>query len=206
MNTAKFITIDELHYIKMLFSKDSRSVGVELSEQKIDEMIERLKIRLQAGTAYIAMSFDEDENPLCMYVGTTLPRIGGWFIGLTKVLESTNHFNKTAPIIAQALELLILKMESMGYFKFWMVAPEKHHNIRNKIIKKHSAAANRYVWYDEAIAPKGQLTGIDAFDVYRNICHWSDVLVRMFVLKQEHRIEILKQQNHADYKGTVIDI
>jgi hypothetical protein len=140
-----------------------------------------------------------------MYVGVIMPRIGGWYIVLTKVLESTNHFSKTAPMMVPALELLIFKMESMGYFKFWMSAPEKHHNIRNKIIKKHSVAANRYVWFDEVIAPKGQLTGIAAFDIYRGICDWSDVVVRMFVLKQQHRVEILRTQLHPDYKGTVID-
>jgi hypothetical protein len=205
MNTARFITADELHHIKTLFSKDNRSVRVEISDDQLDKKIDVLRDRMQKGIAHISMVFDEDENPLCMYVGFELPRIGGWYIGLTKVLESTNHFSNTAPMMVPALELLISTMESKGYFKFWMTAPEKHHNIRNKVIKKHSVAANRYIWFDEVVAPKGEASGVEAFDIFRDICNWSDVVVRMFVLKQQHRVEILRSQQHPDYKGTVID-
>jgi hypothetical protein len=205
MHTTRFITADEVHLIKTLFSKDKRSVRVELTDEQLDKKIAILKERIQKGITHISMVFDENDSPLCMYVGFELPRIGGWYIGLTKVLESTNHFSKTAPMMVPALELMISKMESKGYFKFWMTAPESLHNIRNKIIKKHSPMANRYFWVDESVAPRGQLTNIEAFDIFRDVCEWSDVVVRMFVLKQEHRVEILKGQNYTDYRGTVID-
>lgn len=205
-NTARFITPQELDYIRILFSKDKRSVGVELSDEKIEEKIKLLKDRMEKGIAHITMCFDESNNPVCMYVGFELPRISGWYIGLTKVIESTNHFSKTAQIMAPALELLIKKMESKGYFKFWMTAPEKHHNIRNKIIRKHSDTADRYIWFDETVIESGHPANIAAFDAFRDVCHWSDVVVRMFVLKQEHRIDILKQKNLPDYKGTLNNI
>ena len=205
MHTTRFITADEVHLIKVLFSKDKRSVRVELTDDQLNKKIEVLKNGIRQGLTHISMVFDENNSPLCMYVGFELSRIGGWYIGLTKVLESTNHYSKTAPMMVPALELMISKMESKGYFKFWMAAPENLHNIRNKIIKKHSAIARRYVWFDESIAPRGQLTHIEAFDIFRDVCEWSDIVVRMFVLKQEHRVEILREKNYTDYRGTIID-
>ena len=95
-------------------------------------------------------------------------------------------------------------MYTEGYYKFWMGAPEVHHNIRNRVMIKHSKLAHRYQWFDEYIIPKGQKTDIKIYEFNRRICNWSDILVRMFVLKQEYRVELLRKLNSKDYHGTLI--
>lgn len=204
MNTIRFIKADELYHIRTLFSIDRRSVGVELSEADVDAMIQRLTLRMAEGTVHIPIVFDDAGTPLGMYVGFEVPKIGGWWVGLTKVLEPANHFNQNAPVIAPALNSLISLMEEKGYYKFWMAAPEKHHNIRNRIMRRHSNMLDRYDWFDEDVIPRGQLSNVEAFNMHRAMCNWSDITVRMFVLRQQHRIEIFKQQGHQDYNGTLI--
>jgi hypothetical protein len=47
MHTTRFITADEVHLIKTLFSKDKRSVRVELTDEQLDKKIAILKERIQ---------------------------------------------------------------------------------------------------------------------------------------------------------------
>lgn len=204
MNTMRFVTADELHHVRTLFSIDRRSVGVEFSDEDVENLIVRLTRRINTGMVHVPMVFDEAGTPLCMYVGFELPKIGGWWVGLTKVLAPTNHFNQHAPLLAPALNALIELMESKGYYKFWMAAPEKHHNIRNRIMRRHSVMLDRYNWVDEDVIPRGQKSNFEAFNMHRAMCDWSDIVIRMFVLKQSERVEIFKKQGHVDYNGTII--
>ncbi len=87
-----------------------------------------------------------------------------------------------------------------------MIAPEQHHNIRNKIMKRYSKMLGRYTWYDElVIPPSSTVTGIPAFDNYREVIDWSSTVSRMFVLDQAHRVELLRKLNHPDYHGTILE-
>ena len=106
--------------------------------------------------------------------------------------------------MADALDLLLEKMESKGYYKFWMASPESHHNIRNKIMRKHSKYLARYKWFDEVVIPRGQQSGISSFDSVRRPIDWTDIVVRLFVLDQEHRVNILRTKGFEDYKGTIL--
>lgn len=202
--THRFINKDELFHIKTLFSIDPRSIKVELTESQVDEMIRNLERSINYGIGHVLMTFRNDGSPYGMYAGFELSRIGGWYIGLTKVIKSANHFNTSSKILAPALNELIKFMEDKGYYKFWMSAPERHHNLRNKIMRKNSFMLNRYDWYDEVIIPKGARSKIDAFEIWRGINNLSSIVVRMFSLQQEYRVEILKKQGHDGYVGTIL--
>jgi hypothetical protein len=106
--------------------------------------------------------------------------------------------------MAPALELMLSFMEENGYYKFWMTAPEMHHNIRNKVIRKVSPMMDRYGWVDESIILQNEISTTELFNMHRRVCTWSDVVVRMFYLKQEYRVELLKKKNAKDYNGTLI--
>lgn len=206
MNTVRFITADEVENIRFLYSIDRRSVGIEFSDDKIDRIVKGTKTLITNNLCYVPMVFNEEGIPIGMYIGYTMRPAGAWYVGLTKVLQPTNHFNTTAPMLAPALDMLLEKMESQKLFKFWMGAPESWHNIRNKIMRRHSPMLDRYDWYDEFVIPKGEMSGIKAYDQYSSPCNWTDIVIRMFVLKQEHRINLLKQTpGIQDYRGTVLN-
>ena len=68
---------------------------------------------------------------------------------------------------------------------------------------KHSTLLSRYRCYDELIIPKGKMSGLPLFDANRPPSPSYDLLVRLFVLDQKHRVEQLRKQGHADYTGTM---
>ena len=68
---------------------------------------------------------------------------------------------------------------------------------------KHSTLLNRYNCYDELIIPKGEDSGLPLFDAYRLPTQSYDLLVRLFVLDQKHRVEQLRKHGYDDYKGTL---
>ena len=205
MNTTRFITENDAHHIKTLYTINTKQVGHILTPIEVDVLVKTLAGFLRTGEAVITMVFDENDSPLAMYCGFPYPTIEGWFIGLTKNISPETHFNKSAKYMASGLDLMIEEMERRGYYKFWMTAPEKHHNIRNTVMKRHSKFLGRYMWFDERVIPKGTRTETRAWEVYRKLCLWSDIVVRMFVLEQNHRVDILRSQGHPDYKGTVQD-
>lgn len=204
MNTVRFINSDEVEYIRHLYSIDRRSVGIEFDDVKIDRVINITHNLLTRDLCAVPMVFDETNTPIGMYIGYDIPRAGGWMVGLTKVLQATNHYNITAPMLAPALNMLIERMESKGYYKWWMGAPESWHNIRNKIMRRHSHMLDRYDWVDETVIPRGETSPVDLYNARSSPCDWSDITIRMFVLRQQYRVELLRQQNHSDYKGTII--
>ena len=204
MTTVRFINSDEIRHIYTMFSIDKSLVGETLTSQEINTIAQGYREAMDLGYMKITMVFDENESPVAMYTARLLPMATGWWVGATKIKEPTNHFNKTAKIMAPGLDLMLENLEAEGYYKFWMGAPEVHHNIRNRVMIKHSKLAHRYQWFDEYLIPKGQKTDIKIYEFNRRICNWSDILVRMFVLKQEYRVELLRKLNSKDYHGTLI--
>lgn len=205
MNTVRLINKEELNLVRELFSEDNNLVRQEINPEKLNSMITYWEECFDKNIMRISMMFDENNNPIAMYSGIMVPQVMGFMIGATKIKTAESNFFKSAKMLVPALEVLLTEMESLGYYKFWMAAPERHHNIRNSVMRKYSDMANRYIWYDECIIPKGEKSPIALYDVHRIVVHWSDVLIRMFVLKQEHRIEKLKEKNLEDYNGTNID-
>mgnify|MGYP000956123948 FL=1 len=155
------------------------------------------------GLMHVAVVFDNDSNPIASYQAFEVPQLLAWrWNGLSSVAKH-NHYNKTAPIIAPALDMIVSLMESKGYYKFWSLNKESAHNIRHKIMCRHSTLLNRYNCYDELIIPKGETSGIPLFDAYRPPTQSYDLLVRLFVLNQKHRVEQLRKHGYDDYKGTM---
>lgn len=203
MRETRFITPDEIDYVKTIFRLNPNAVGIVQTEEMQNNYLSRVLEGMKLGTTHASVTF-EDGEPIVVYIGIEFPSIAGWHVGLTKITEKYNHYNKSAPIMADALDLLLEKMESKGYYKFWMTSPESHHNIRNKIMKKHSKYLDRYKWFDETVIPQGGKSGFGAFDSVRRVVDWTDVVVRMFVLDQQYRVEKLQAKGYKDYKGTIL--
>ena len=176
---------------------------MELSPERIHDLGESYRERVKNNTGCVSAVLQNDEI-LGLYAAIEYPDVGAWRVAGTAVAEYTNHYTRSAELLAPALDALIAHMENKMYFKWWMIAPEQHHNIRNKIMKKYSKMLGRYTWYDELVIPASTInTGIPAFDDHREIIDWSSTVSRMFVLDQKHRVELLRKLNLPDYSGTV---
>lgn len=193
-DTVRFITPDEINYVYDLFSHDKNIIRQDLKDEELEFIISKWQTHMANGQMKIAMLFDENNEPVIQYTGIEVPEIAGWCVAATKVKHPTNNFNITARRAYPVLDLMISEMERKGYFKFWMIGPIDHVNIRNKIMKKYSKMFERYEHYDEEIIPKGQTAKASLFDKHRIICNWTDVTARMFVLNQECRQVLMEKQ------------
>jgi hypothetical protein len=205
MNTVRFIEAHEVRDLVLeMFSIDKTLIREPVTDDQLEWMISHWVRHLVEGVFKISIVFDEKDSPIAMYTGRLIPKNGGWCVGATKIKQPRANYYLSARLMAPALELMLTFMEENGYYKFWMTAPETHHNIRNKVIRQVSPMADRYDWVDEAIIPQNETSTIELFNLHRRPCTWSDVVVRMFYLKQEYRIELLKKKNSKDYNGTLI--
>jgi hypothetical protein len=175
-------------------------VGVELSDQELESRLEKIKSRLENKQLEVVIVFDDNGNPYAMYTGFYMKKIAGWYVGATKIIKSANHYNQSAKLMAPGLDLLISRMEEQGLYKFWMAAPVWQHNIRNKVMIKYSPMLARYTWVDECLIPKNQRSEFEAFEAYRYICDWSDIMIRMFVLGQEYREQLVLKRYDENIK------
>ena len=204
-NTVRFIEpneVDEL--VREMFSIDKTLIREPVPDELLTSMIQYWTQFMKEGTFKISMVFDEHQSPIAMYTARATPINSGWVVGATKIKNPQVNYYVSARIMAPALELMLSYMEGLGYYKFWMTAPEMHHNIRNKVIRKVCPMMERYGWVDEAIIPQNETSGVGLYDLHRRVCTWSDVVVRQFYLKQEYRIELLRKLNSKDYRGTLI--
>ena len=205
MNIVRFIEPDEVREIVTeMFSIDNTLIREPVSEEALEVTIKFWMASMHRGELKISVLFDEENSPVAMYTGRMMPVNSGWCVGATKIKKPQSNYYISARLMTPALELMLTHMESLGYYKFWMTAPEMHHNIRNKVIRKVCPMMTRYEWVDEEIIPQNQNSKTALFNLNRRICTWSDAVVRMFYLKQEHRIELLKKTNSKDYNGTLI--
>lgn len=203
MNTTRFITPDEIDYLRVTYAVGRSSLGTVITEDWQENFLSTTKKKMIEGLMHVAVVFDDDNKPIASYQAFEVPQILAWrWNGLSSVAKHL-HYNKTAPILAPALDMIVSLMESKGYYKFWSLNKESAHNIRYKIMCKHSALLNRYHCYDELIIPKGQASGLPLFDTSRTHTHPYNLLVRLFVLDQKHRVEQLRKHGYDDYKGTL---
>lgn len=201
MYTARFLNLDEIHLIGTLFEEDPSIVRKNLDSTEIAHLIQTLTDRASEGIAKVSMTFDVDNKPYGVHVGYEFPKINGWIFGLTKVRTPSFHYYKTASAMSASVNLLTSYMESRGYYKFWSTTTEKRHNQRTSIMCRYSEQLSRYEGFDELVIPRGQKSGVGLFDIYRPVVDWSDILVRMFVLKQEFRLQLIKEKQYVDYVG-----
>ena len=204
-NTVRFIEAGEVNeLIREMFSIDRTLIREIVSEETLTYIIENWIRLIETEQFKISMVFDSQGSPVAMYTGRMMQVNGGWLVGATKIKIPQANYYISARLMAPALELMLSYTESHGYYKFWMTAPEMHHNIRNKVIRKVCPMMTRYQWVDEQIILQNQTSNIALFNLNRRICTWSDVVVRQFYLKQEHRVELLRKLNSKDYRGTLI--
>jgi hypothetical protein len=204
-NTVRFIEAGEVNdLIREMFSIDRTLIREIVSDETLTYIIENWIKLVETEQFKISMVFDNNDSPIAMYTGRMMQVNGGWLVGATKIKIPQANYYISARLMTPALELMLSYMESHGYYKFWMTAPEMHHNIRNKVIRKVCPMMTRYQWVDEQIILKNQTSNIALFNLNRRICTWSDVVVRQFYLKQEHRVELLRKLNSKDYRGTLI--
>lgn len=201
MYTVRFLAADEVHLIGSLFESDSSFLKKELSQDEIDSRIKYIKDAVSVGSAKVSMTFDEDNKPYGVHVGYEVPRVNGWLFGLTKVRTNSNHYYNTAKAMAPSINLLTSYMENKGYYKFWSHSSEKRHEQRTKIMCKFSDQLRRYEYYDEIVIPRGEICSVALFESFRAPVDWSDILIRMFVLKQEYRLQLINQKQYFDYVG-----
>ena len=203
MNTTRFITPDEIDYLRVTYAVGRKNVGSVITEEQQDQIVGDIKKKMIDGGMHVAMVFDAEQNPIASYQAFEVPNLLAWrWCGISSV-GSYNHFNKSAPILAPALDLMMNLMESKGYYKFWAINTESNLNIRFKIMCKHSTMLYRYNCYDEMIIPKGKQSGILLFDAFRFTTDSANVVVRLFTLGQKYRAEIFRTQGYDDYKGTI---
>jgi len=204
-NTVRFIEAGEVNdLIREMFSIDRTLIREIVSDETLTYIIENWIKLVETEQFKISMVFDNNNSPIAMYTGRMMQVNGGWLVGATKIKIPQANYYISARLMTPALELMLSYMESHGYYKFWMTAPEIHHNIRNKVIRKVCPMMTRYQWVDEQIILQNQTSNIALFNLNRRICTWSDVVVRQFYLKQEHRVELLRKLHSKDYRGTLI--
>jgi hypothetical protein len=202
MNTTRFITPDEIDYLRVTYAVGRSSLGTVITEDSQEKFLSTTKQKMIEGLMHVAVVFDNDSKPIASYQAFEVPQLLAWrWNGLSSVANH-NHYNKTAPIIAPALDMIVNLMESKGYYKFWSLNKESAHNIRYKIMCRHSTLLSRYNCYDELIIPAGKPSGMPLFDAYRPLAPYN-LLVRLFSLDQTHRVEQLRKHGYEDYKGTL---
>lgn len=198
MNTVRFIGPNEHHHVKAMFDHDPRLVDEPISQDELPDWIDNLLKGVDEGYRKVAMVFDENQEPVAMTAGTGYIGIAGWFKGISKIRRPNNHYGITARIMAPAEDLIYEYMEGQGYYKYWSATfQDKYHTLRNNILAKYSQYLHRYDGFDEIIVPPGGTTAHRLFDLNRRVHPWSDILIRMYVLRQEYRMPLVEQRRLA---------
>jgi hypothetical protein len=204
MFTARLITTEEIDLVETLFDNNRSVLKKDLEPTDMSGLIQSLKDTHSKGISHISMTFDDANVPYGVYVGYEVPRVQGWVFGMSKVRSHKHHYRTTAEAVSKSFDLLIEHMENKGLYKWWTTNPERYLRRRPKIMREFSKYLDRYDYYDELVIPSGQLANIALFDAFRPIVDWSDILVRMYVLKQRHRVQFLRKQ-HASYIGETLE-
>lgn len=204
--TAVLVKPEEVETcINELFGEDNKVFRVTKDSQDQVNIVKMIRKAMNEDVSVMTAIVDDNNKFVAMYVGYKFPTLKGWIVGLTKVAGQHNHFKKSAEIMAPALDLLINEMEKDGYYKFWMTSPEQHHNIRNTIMKKYSRTLSRYQWFDEEVIKKGTHSPTRIFNAWGSTAiDWTDMVVRLFVLDQNERVNHLRKENHENYQGTLV--
>ena len=191
---TRLITVEDLHHVRYMFNIDPKIEKKVFDSDQIERLIGHFRAGMENNSTYITMSF-EDNVPVVMYVGYEYQRTGAWYIGLTKTTKTSMHFKTSAKVMSPAFDLLAEVMENKGYFKVWMTATERNHNIRNMVMRTVSTALPRYDWYDEIVVPAGEWSGSSSYDANRlSVNNESSMVVRLFVLQQEYRKAYLSKK------------
>jgi hypothetical protein len=199
MSTIKILSPDDdvKHILFDLFKIDKTfNRNLNLTNNEVDQKIEMLLSGIESNKIFVCVQLTDDGKPINLITSSPLTRIQGWVLGLVKISQSTNHFYKTCKIIAPCHDFLISYMESLGYYKFWVMGPDKELEIRWHYMRKVSSVFSRYNSYDEIVIKKGTLSGVAAFDLGRNIDYNNDIVVKLMSLESKVRRQLLGLENY----------
>lgn len=195
-NTVKFATINDVDLIEKIYRANPRvsSKNIKpLTDEEIAISIRGYIDRIREGSAVVPILLDETGEPLAFYVGYYIKGVGGWFIHGPRIKNIQTSYFQTAKLCAPLLDALIEHMESRMYFKFWQVDIGSRHLTRRDIMVRYSNKLSQYDYLDEIYIPAGNKTEIIGFDSFaQTFVFNSDRMIRMYVLKQEHRGPLLK--------------
>lgn len=188
---TRLLTLSDMDHVRTMFKMNPTVEKKVLSPDEIEQFIDHLITGITLDSTYVVMSF-ESGVPLTMYVTYIHKEIGTCYIGLTKISKPSVNFMTTAKLMAPAFDFHTNLMEQKGYYKIWMTASERNHNIRNAIMRKYSSKISHYDWYDEVVVPPGKMSGHHCFDTSRfSLNYDTSLVVRVFILKQEYRKQML---------------
>ena len=157
----------------------------DVSAFKNSPIIEQHTMNVGDRQRITAIEFDDHNEPISVASTILFPSL---MIHCVKI---------TGTCGSEILPLLCRHLEKMGYYKFQMVAPEQ------MLIKFESKILDRYNWYDEARLTEDK----PRFPLHSvNLIRQPDIssVVRIYILKQEWRVEYFRNMNHTDYIGTLI--
>lgn len=194
---TRLLTLNDMEHVRTMFRLNPTIEKKVLTPEEIEIYIEHLAKGIREDRTYVVMSFESNE-PKTMYVTYLYEKIGACYIGLTKIAKPSVNFMTSAKLMAPAFDFHTNLMEEKGYFKIWMTASERNHNIRNAIMRKYSSKISHYDWYDEIVVPPGEMSGVPYFDFNRlSVTTDSSMLVRLFILKEEHRLKLFENNGPA---------
>jgi hypothetical protein len=165
---------------------------VHLSEKDIIIFCNKTMEEVAKGFRHVAITMDETGDPIASTLGIEKPGIAGWVQGLTMVRYPADYPRiPQAEIISHAMDLLVSHMESKHYYKFWDIGHPRILNTAKSLVGRYTKTLNRYDYYDEMTIPPGLPSGVPLFDAYRRIHPTESMIVRMYVLRQEHRLQLI---------------
>lgn len=192
MTNTRFLKNNELDLLKSMFEFNPYSNGIKLSQEDISRWCNVTMEEINKGIRHVALTLDNNDEPVAMSMGIEKPGIAGWVQGLTMVRYPANYPKiPQAEIIAHSMDLLVSRMESKKYYKFWDVGQERILNTAKSLVARYTTMLNRYDHYDELVIPPGGLSGVALWDTNRRIHPTDSLKVRMYVLRQEHRLQLL---------------
>lgn len=192
MNNTRFLRADEVSVLRSMFDNNPYANKIKLSNDDIDKFCEVTMTQIAEGLRQVAITMDDNGEPLAMSLGIEKPGIAGWIQGLTMVKNPANYPRiPQAEIIAHAMDLLVTHMESKRYYKFWDTGQDRILNTAKSLVARYTTKLNRYDHYDELIIPPGQSSGVPLWDRHRRIHPTDTMRVRMYVLRQEYRLQMI---------------
>lgn len=106
--------------------------------------------------------------------------------------------------IVQEISKICTQMESRKYFKFYLNLPLNQINPVESLFKDDSVLS-RYNGYTECRVNKGKLCDIPIYSYSGKVNLDSDSVIKVYCLKQESRVQLLKDSNITDYHGSLIE-
>lgn len=116
-------------------------------------------------------------------------------------IEVSTEFNDN---VIQRIAELSAQLESRKYFKFYLNLTSNQVNIVESLFLNDNTLS-RYNGYTESIVKKGELSNIPLYNFNSKVNLDSDSVIKVYVLNQESRIQLLRDSSITDYTGSTID-